>query len=104
MVLNVEGGDVLAVAIIVYFVGYYITERIRLLKRYNIPAPVTGGLLCSIAVAVIYFAADCEIVFDMRLRDQALRFHNDPALFIPSLGRIVEGVEEALFFFKDDII
>jgi len=71
-IYEVSGFDVLIVGILVWFLGNYITGRIHFLKANNIPAAVTGGLICSLIVAAIYTTADLQISFDMRLRDLML--------------------------------
>ena len=70
--IEVKGADVLIVAIVVWFLGTYLTNRIHFLKKYNIPAAVTGGLICSLPVALVYVLFDRQISFDMRLRDVLL--------------------------------
>ncbi|UCC55132.1 MAG: sodium/glutamate symporter [Gammaproteobacteria bacterium] len=69
---EVGGFDVLIVGILVWFLGNYITERIHFLKANNIPPAVTGGLICSLIVTLVYSLADLQIVFDMRIRDLML--------------------------------
>ena len=68
----VEGPDLIIVAIIVLWVGDQITQRVQLLKKYSIPIAVTGGLLCSIVVAIIAAAGGPKITFDMEIRDTLL--------------------------------
>jgi ESS family glutamate:Na+ symporter len=69
---EVAGADVLIIAIVVWFLGNFITERIHFLKANNIPAAVTGGLICSLIVTFIYSVFDIQINFDMRIRDLML--------------------------------
>jgi ESS family glutamate:Na+ symporter len=69
---EVTGVDVLVLSIVVWFLGTWLTGRIGFLKKYSIPAAVTGGLICSIIVAIIYAAGGPEISFDMRIRDLCL--------------------------------
>jgi hypothetical protein len=64
--------DVLMLSILVLFLGFYLNRKIRFLSEYYIPPAVTGGLICSIIVAVIYGVADLEVTFDMRIRDVLL--------------------------------
>ena len=71
-IYEVVGSDVLIVGILVWFLGNYITGRIHFLKSNNIPPAVTGGLICSLIVALIYVLADLQIVFDMHIRDLML--------------------------------
>jgi ESS family glutamate:Na+ symporter len=67
-------GDFMAftIGMVVYFVGVNITRRVKLLQEFNIPEPVTGGLLAAIIVFVIYLVADLEVHYDLTTRDQLL--------------------------------
>lgn len=67
--IQIAGADVLIISIVVWFLGTYLTNQIRFLKTYNIPAAVTGGLICSLLVALMFVVFDVEIGFDMRIRD-----------------------------------
>ncbi|MHC4446717.1 MAG: sodium/glutamate symporter [Planctomycetota bacterium] len=62
----------LIVAVIVLWFGQYLTRKIAFLARYNIPAPVTGGIICSAIIAVVYFTRDLKITFDLSTRDTLL--------------------------------
>ena len=64
--------DVLMLSILVLYLGMYLTRKIRVLRDNYIPPAVSGGLLCSIVVALIYGLADIEITFDMQIRDVLL--------------------------------
>ncbi|MDJ0609740.1 MAG: sodium/glutamate symporter [Kiloniellales bacterium] len=63
---------VLMLSILVLYLGFFLNRKIRFLSDYYIPPAVTGGLICSVIVAVIYAAADLEIAFDMQIRDVLL--------------------------------
>jgi len=71
-IINIGGADVLIVAIIVWFLGTFLTNRIGFLKQYSIPASVSGGIICSSLVTVLFLGFDIQINFDMRLRDLLL--------------------------------
>ncbi len=60
---------VLMLSILVVYLGFYLNRNIRFLSEFYIPPAVTGGLICSIIVAIIYGVADLEIAFDMQIRD-----------------------------------
>ncbi|WP_436717766.1 sodium/glutamate symporter [Roseiconus lacunae] len=68
----VEGSDIIILAILVLVVGNAITQKVELLRRFSIPIAVTGGLLCSVIVAVITAYGGVGIVFDMSIRDTLL--------------------------------
>lgn len=58
--------------ILVLFVGRRINGVSKLLKEFSIPTPVSGGLLVSIAIAVIFAISGVAIEFDMSARDGLL--------------------------------
>lgn len=68
----IEGSDIVLVAIFVLWAGDLITSKVAILKKYSIPVAVTGGLLCSIILAIIAGNGGPEITFDMSLRDTLL--------------------------------
>ncbi len=63
---------VLMLSILVLYLGFFLNRKINFLSEYYIPPAVTGGLICSVIVAVIYGTADLEIAFDMQIRDVLL--------------------------------
>ena len=69
---DVVGADVLIIAIIVWFLGEFVTKKSSFLSHYNIPSAVTGGLICSLTITFIYSVFDIQINFDMRIRDLML--------------------------------
>ena len=44
MQMTIHGLDVLSIAILVIFLGRYLTTHISFLDRYHIPPAVTGGM------------------------------------------------------------
>jgi len=68
----VEPIHVLMASVLVLYLGLYLNRKIRFLAENYIPPAVTGGLICSGIVAIIYALADVEISFDMQIRDVLL--------------------------------
>jgi glutamate:Na+ symporter, ESS family len=62
----------LTIGIVVYLAGVMITQRVALLRSFNIPEPVTGGFLAAIAIWLIYTLFSVEIGFDLSTRDRLL--------------------------------
>ncbi|HAJ93089.1 MAG TPA: sodium/glutamate symporter [Gammaproteobacteria bacterium] len=58
--------------IIVLFVGKRINDAVGFLREFSIPEPVTGGLIATLLVALLYFASSIEIHFDLAARDVLL--------------------------------
>ncbi len=53
----------------VYLLGAEINARIAVLRQFNIPEPVTGGLLASLVVLALYLLFGMEMNFDLTARD-----------------------------------
>ena len=47
--------------IIVLFVGKRVNNAFRLLQEFSIPEPVTGGLIFSVLIALVYMVSGIEI-------------------------------------------
>jgi ESS family glutamate:Na+ symporter len=64
--------DVLMLSILVLYLGMYLTRKVHFLRENYIQPAVSGGLLFSIVVAIIYAALNLEIRLDMQIRDVLL--------------------------------
>ncbi len=60
------------IGIVVYFVGMRLTDRIAFLRNFNIPEPVTGGVLAALVGLVIFLTTGMEIEYDLETRDTLL--------------------------------
>ena len=70
--MELDPRQTLIVAILVLYLGRYINDRISLLRDYNIPEPVTGGLLASLLFGLLYGCGGLEVDFNMATRDMLL--------------------------------
>lgn len=70
--INVDNFVAYTIGIIVFFVGMRLNRRVEFLRAYNIPEPVTGGLLAAIITLALFALADLEVVFDLQTRDRLL--------------------------------
>jgi ESS family glutamate:Na+ symporter len=70
--MELDPRKTLIIAILVLFLGRYLNSRIRVLRDYNIPEPVTGGLLASLFTGLVYWLFALEISFDLVNRDMLL--------------------------------
>lgn len=70
--MHLDGRHTLILAILVLFLGRFITRRWSLLTRYSIPEPVTGGLIASVAISGFVAATGTSITFDLGNRDTLL--------------------------------
>lgn len=58
--------------IIVLFIGKLLSARFTILRRYNIPEPVSSGLLVCLITFILYLTTGIEISFDLHARDVLL--------------------------------
>ncbi len=60
------------IGIVVYFLGMRLTGRIAFLRAYNIPEPVTGGILAALVLLAVYLATGQQIEYELETRDTLL--------------------------------
>jgi ESS family glutamate:Na+ symporter len=89
----------LALAGVVLFVGYGIKRRVRLLSRYNIPAPVVGGLLVAAVVSVAQQRGLTIVAFDATLQTPLQNAFFASVGFGASLALLRIGGPLVLIFF-----
>lgn len=61
--------ETIIIAILVLFLGKYINRFVPFLRDYNIPEPVTGGILASLLFSTVYWIFDLELDFNLAGRD-----------------------------------
>lgn len=44
------------IGILVFFIGIHLNKRVAFLRDYNIPEPVTGGLLAAVVVFSFFYS------------------------------------------------
>ena len=78
--LELQSGGVLFVrpflavtaGIVVLFVGKALNQRVAFLREYNIPEPVSGGLLFALAFWAVHLVSGYRIAFELTARDVLL--------------------------------
>jgi ESS family glutamate:Na+ symporter len=68
-ILHIKSFLAITIGIIVLFIGKRLNDVIGFLRNYSIPEPVTGGLLFSILLAIVYAASGVAIEFELAARD-----------------------------------
>lgn len=72
--LNVDPFVSFTLAILLLFAGKGLSSRVALLRRYSIPEPVVGGVLCAAAVCVLYYGFNVQVDFSLGARDMLLLY------------------------------
>ena len=68
-VLEVPEFIAVTVGIVVFLSGMQINKRFSFLRRYNIPEPVTGGLIGAAIALGAYLLSDLQISYKLDARD-----------------------------------
>ena len=97
--LNLDLIQTVAFAGVVLFIGYALCRWIRPLSRYNIPAPVVGGLLVALAILIVRHYGLTPFKFDTTLRDPLMIAFFTTIGFAASLKLLKVGGPQVLLFF-----
>jgi ESS family glutamate:Na+ symporter len=62
----------ITLGIVVLFVGKRVNDAVGFLREFSIPEPVTGGLIASVLIALLYFVGGIEVNFELAARDVLL--------------------------------
>lgn len=71
-VLRFGGFFSITLGIVVLFLGRRVNNAVGFLREFSIPEPVTGGLIVSVLIALIYVTSSIEIEFELKARDVLL--------------------------------
>ena len=77
--------------IVVLFIGKLLNQRVAILREYNIPEPVTGGLLFSVAFGLVYLVSGVKVDFELTARDILLVYFFTVIGINAHVGDLVRG-------------
>jgi ESS family glutamate:Na+ symporter len=80
MEYTLDPRQTIILAILVLFLGKYLNRKVGFLAEYNIPEPVTGGVLASLLLWLVYSLTDFFLTFSLDQRDTFL------IIFFTSIG------------------
>ena len=89
--IHVPGLLTFTIAILVFFAGAGLNRLIEPLRRWNIPEPVTGGLLAAAATLIAYVVLGVEISFTLDARDMLLLYFFTGIGLNARLGDLISG-------------
>ena len=67
-----DGRQTIVLAILVLYLGKLLTGKIAFLREFNIPEPVSGGLIASGVFGLLYAVFDLNVDFALDVRDELL--------------------------------
>ena len=57
------------IAVILLIIGKILSMNVAFLRKYSVPEPVVGGLVCAALVAGVYAILGEKITFELGMRD-----------------------------------
>lgn len=90
-ILQLSSFFTVTIGIIVLFIGKRLNDVVGFLREFSIPEPVTGGLLFSILITLIYAVSGIEIEFDLATRDILLIYFFTTIGINSSLRDLISG-------------
>jgi ESS family glutamate:Na+ symporter len=90
-ILHISAFLSVTLGIVVLFVGKRVNNIVRFLNEFSIPEPVTGGLIFSVLIALLYVVTGIEIEFELSARDFLLVYFFTTIGINASLKDLVKG-------------
>lgn len=90
-VMQIDPLLAVTIGIVVLFLGKRVNDAVKILKEYSIPEPVTGGLICSVLIAIVYLSTGIEVEFDLAARDLFLVYFFTTIGINSSLKDLLDG-------------
>lgn len=72
--MRVDAFTSFTLAIVLLFIGKALTQRSTLLRRYSLPEPVIGGLVCIAATSALWFGLGLAVEFEVGVLDMLLLY------------------------------
>lgn len=85
------------IAIFVLFIGHTINRHIRILKQYNIPEPIVGGLVVAAVVAFLHFQ-HISLVFSLPLQSTLMLIFFSTVGLSANYKLLLSGGKKVLIF------
>ena len=88
----------LLVAVLVRLIGTVVNRKVNLLSRYNIPDPITGGLLFAAIASVVWVITDYRVAFDQTVKPVLLLMFFAGVGMCADLSKLKQGGKALVIF------
>ncbi|USE36112.1 sodium/glutamate symporter [Endozoicomonas sp. SCSIO W0465] len=95
--LTVGALESFLIAIFVLFLGHFINARIPILKKFNIPEPIVGGLIIAAVIAGLHFNG-IDIEFNLPLQNTFMLMFFATVGLAASYTQLIKGGVKVLIF------
>ncbi len=95
--LNIGTLESFLVAIFVLFLGHFINAKLTVLKKFNIPEPIVGGLVVSAVITALHFNG-FEVQFSLPLQNTFMLMFFATVGLAASYTQLIKGGAKVLVF------
>ena len=85
-------------AVAVLLVGYVFVNKVSILKKYNIPEPVAGGLVAAVINYILFKSSNITVNFDTNIQQIFMLMFFTSVGLSASLVKLKEGGKSLLIF------
>jgi len=85
-------------AVIVLLVGHFVVSKVSILKKYNIPEPVAGGLVAAILTYFLFKSFNITVNFDTNIQQVFMLMFFTSVGLSASLVKLKEGGKALILF------
>ena len=85
-------------AVCVLLVGYVFVNKVSILKKYNIPEPVAGGLVADVITFILFKSFNITVNFDANIQQIFMLMFFTSVGLSASLGKLKEGGKALILF------
>lgn len=85
-------------AVFVLMVGYLVVNKVSILKQYNIPEPVAGGLVAAVITYILFKKFNMSVNFDTNIQQIFMLMFFTSVGLSASLVKLKEGGKALLLF------
>ncbi|ADN76393.1 sodium/glutamate symporter [Ferrimonas balearica DSM 9799] len=96
-VISIGALESFMIAISVLFLGHIINARLPILKRFNIPEPIVGGLVVACGITILHFQ-DVDLVFDLPLQNTFMLMFFATVGLAANYTQLVKGGAKVFIF------
>ena len=98
MKIQLDMYQTIAIAVVVLMLGKFLRERVDMLERFCIPAPVIGGVIFAVFTCVCYVTGIAEFEFDDILKEVCMVFFFTSVGFQANLRVLKSGGKSLIIF------
>jgi len=96
--MELDSRQTIIIAILVLFLGKFTNKKVNILRKYNIPEAVTGGILASLFFGLIFLLFKLDISFSTHYRDILLIVFFTAIGLATKIKNILKGGKILLIF------